>query len=307
MEEARELFAETDCWMEVRDAWAFCMEEVFVLLDIASEQVDLQASLFVRVDLRFEAPTWEVLASFDFSATTYRPLSPDEHWVLTSGGHLHEIRADQMRSHQAFTDLYLRGFEILDDRTALLFGEDGAVFRLEGGEGTRLDSETDEELLDAHCPRPDAGLFCGTNGTLLVWNGTSLSRVELDEDAEFETVHQTNGTILLGIGDGSGRVRSGGETIRVGEADGGVQSVTTFKGVEYWGDDDFGIYAREGETLVEKFETGGALRLNATTDVLAVSNGAHVFLFDGTSWIQLHATPSCEALIRRVELDFTPM
>ncbi len=308
MDGVKELFDESDCWMEVQDAWAFSMEQVFVYFDIASENAERQASLLARVDLTSKAPTWEVLASFDFGAAAYRPVSADEHRVLTSGGNLFDVRAGEVQSHESWTDLLLRGFEPLGGGAALLYGEDGAIFRFEGGTAQRLDSTTDEELLGAHCPRPDAGLVCGTNGTLLRWNGTSLSRVVLeDEEVELEAVHQTDdGTILLGANDGSGLVMSGGETTQVGKADGGIQSIATFKGVEYWGDDDFGIYVREGEDLVEKFETEGAFRLNATADVLTVVNAAEVYLFDGSDWAQLHTIPSKKKLVSRVPLDFTP-
>ncbi|MDX8352714.1 hypothetical protein [Cognatiyoonia sp. IB215182] len=308
METIREIFSANDSWCEVTSAWAFSMNEVFLYLDMASEEADKHASLLLRVDLTSKTPVVATIQAIDFGALDYVASSADDHWLLVSGGFIHHIHGGNEQFYDPITDLYLRGFAKGKMEELFLFGEDGAVFSFNAGNAQKLASPLDDEMLDGHFIASDKGHVCGTGGALVSWDGQQLRAIDLGGHDEFEAVFsRDDGTLLLGVNDGTGIVFRNDEVVRIGQADGGIQAITVFQGIEYWGDDDFGIYIREGDELSEKFETEGAFKLNSTDNVMCTVVGAEVYMFDGTDWIQLHVSPSIENIVTRVPLDFTPL
>lgn len=308
METIEAIFSANDCWCEVTSAWAFSMDEVFLYLDMASEESDQQASLLLRADLTKKIPVATMIQSIDFGALDYVAHSADDHWLLVSGGYIHHISNGNEQFYDPVTQLFLRGFAKSDAQDLFLFGEDGSVFSFDAGNAEQLANPLDDEMLDGHFIAKDKGYICGTGGALVSWDGQRLTAIDPGSNDEFEAVYgKDDGALLLGVNDGTGIVLQNDEALRVGQADGGIQAITVFQGIEYWGDDDFGIYVRKGDELIEKFETEGAFKLNSTNQVMCTVVGAEVYMFDGTNWIQLHISPSVESLVRRVPLDFTPL
>lgn len=308
MESMKELFAASDCVCEVNNAWAFNMKQVFMYLDMSSDDLDLKRSVLIRVSLNENSAQFEILQSLDFGALDYLAVSPEDHLLLVSGGYIHRIFKGEETFLDPITDLFLRGIVPMGDGGHLLYGEDGSTHLLRDGTSQRLVNPSDEEMLAAHFLRPNKGYVCGTFGALVMWDGSRFQSIDLGGTEELQAVHsKPDGTVLLGTNDGTGIAYQNDEIIRVEQADGGIESITTFQGEEYWGDDDFGIYVRRNNELVEKFETEGAFQLNSTSAVMTTVVGAEVYMFDGTDWIQLHVSPSIGNLVSRVPLDFIPL
>ncbi|TCO70541.1 hypothetical protein [Rhodovulum euryhalinum] len=302
-----EVLAGEEPYCEITKAFSFSRDAVFLLIEARSDEGEQAASALLKVTLSAD-PTYEVLHEFDSGALDYHAASPDLHYVLASGGYLHELRGGTLTVHPFAAEAFLDNLAPLGDGTIAVFGEGGLMFRFSGGTYTRIPVDTEEDLHALHAPTAGTGYVGGDYGTLLRFDGASLSPVDLGTNVFIRALHlKADGTLLVGGADGEAYVLRDEELLTVEGAEADFYSVTVFKGVEYWGDDDYGIYTRDGLAFAPRFNTGYAFDMTATDDLLTINAGYWVYVFDGSDWLQLQVNADMETLIERVPLDFEPL
>jgi len=302
-----QVLATGDGECDITNAFCFSKDAVFLLVNARSDDEDIEASVLIRVDLASEPLSYSVLHEFDSGSLDYHAVSPDLHFILASGGYIHMIRNGEMTFHGFPSQTYLPNIAGYDYESVVVFGEKGEAFHFRGGAYRQLLTRTDQTLNAMSFPRPGQGFAAGDYGTFLSWNGESFSRVDLGgEEAIQSLAVKSDGTVLLACADGVGLIVAGDELQRIEGPEADFYSVTEFGGREYWGNDDFGIYSREGDEFLPRFETGYAFNMNVARDLLTINAGYAVYIFDGSDWVHLKLNDDLENLIERAPLDFTP-
>ena len=213
-----------------------------------------------------------------------------------------------MTFHSYISEDYLPNLARLDEKAVAVFGDEGQAYRFENGAYTQMAVPTEETLQAMHFPRPDFGYAVGDFGTYLQGNGTRFLAIEHGGGEPIRAVHvKADGSVLLACTDGIGMIAVGDEMIRAQGTTADFCSVTEFEGVEYWGDDDYGIYTRTGTEFSPKFNTSYAFNMNVANGLLTINAGYSVYVFDGKNWLQLKVNPDVTNLIERVPLDFIPL
>jgi hypothetical protein len=303
-----EIFAAEDGQCDVTNAFSFSKDTVFLLINANSEAQDLYASALVKVDLFENTAAYSVLHEFNSGSLDYHSEHPNLHYILASGGYIHHIENDAMTLHLFSSDKYQFKLARIDDRAIMVFGEEGLAHRFENGIYTLIPTPTRETLHAMHFVRPDFAYAVGNYGTFLQFNGLRFAQIEHDGSEPLRTVHvKSDGSVLLAGKGGNAMVATGDELIRIEGSSADFCSVVEFKGVEYWGDDDFGIYIRLGTEFRPKFNTSYAFNMNVVNGLMTINAGYSVYLFDGKDWLQLTLNSDVNNLIERVPLDFDPL
>ena len=303
-----EIFAAEDGYCDITNAFCFSKGTVFVLINASSEREDLYGSALVKVSHLGENLSYEVLHEFSSGSLDYHAEHPDLHYILASGGYIHQIENGTMTFHLFSSDKYQFKLARIDPKSIAVFGEKGLAHRFENGAYTLMLTPTEETLQAMHFPRPDFGYAVGNYGTFLQGNATRFIAIEHGGGEPIRAVHvKTDGSVLLACKDGLGMIAVGDEMIRVEGNPADFFSVVEFQGTEYWGDDDFGIYNRTGTEFVPKFNTSYAFNLNTANGLMTVNAGYSVYVFDGTDWIQLKVNPDIDNMVELVPLDFEPL
>lgn len=307
MEYLPTIFDHDDAYCEVTNVFSFSKDSVFLLINARSEEEELYGSALVKVKLS-TTPTYELLHEFNSSTLDYFAEHPDLHYILASGGYIHKVEQSELTVYPFAANAFLSGLAKIDKNTVAVFGERGLIFRFQDGTYTQMPTNTEETLHSIHFPRPNHGYAGGNYGAFLEHKDTKFSSVELGNNEFIKAVHvKDDGSVLIGCDEGIGLVLQGDELIRVEGNDADLYSIAEYKGVEYWGDDSFGIYTRSGDQFVPKFETGYAFDINATDTLMTINAGYWVYIFDGSSWIQLQINADRERMIERIPLDFEPL
>lgn len=307
MEYLPDIFDLDDAYCEVTNAFCFSKDSVFLLINARSEEDDLYGSALVKVKLS-ATPTYEVLHEFNSSSLDYYAEGPNLHYVLASGGYIHKVENGEVTVYPFAANAFLFGLAKMDESAIAVFGERGLAFRFEDGSYTQIPANTEEALYSIHFPQPNLGFAGGNYGAFLKFQGTNFSSVELGNNEFIKAIHvKKGGSVLIGCDDGIGLVVQGEELIGVEGVDADIYSIAEYKGVEYWGDDGFGIYTRSGDQFIPKFETGYAFNINTTSTLMTINAGYWVYIFDGSSWIQLQINADMERMIERIPLDFEPL
>lgn len=269
MEEFLETLNADDANVEVTNAFAYSMDEIFTVITANSAEEELAGAILCRINLREKQPTYEVLHDLNVRALDYLAQSPDRHYVLAMGAYLHEWIDGAFKYYDYPEALFLPNLADVDGTSLVVFGAQGRVFKFHDGHYDRLQTTTQEELKAGHFLNHDNGFVGGNFGSLLRWNGRDFAPVDLGNTVFIKGLHtKQDGSVMLACEDGIGMLFNGDEIVELNTAGSELLSVTEFKGVEYWGDDDFGVMTREGGEFVPKFETGYAFRMNATEKIL---------------------------------------
>lgn len=297
-----------DANVEVTNAFAFTMDTAYAVISANSEDEDLAGAVLVEIDLREERLSYRILHDLNVRALDYLAQGPDRHYVLAMGSYLHEWVSGDFKYYDYPEALYLPYLADIDGKNLVLFGDEGRIFKFLDGTYERMSVPTAENLHAAHFLSQNEGYVAGDFGAYLQWNGQESIPLNLNMSAFIKGMHsKTDGTVMLACDDGVGLLVSENEVLDLTTPGSDLLCVTEFKGVEYWGDDDFGVLTREGTELVPKFETGYAFRLNASDNVLTINAGYDIYLFDGNNWIRIEIGEDEDNLISRAELDFTPV
>jgi hypothetical protein len=300
-----EMFEGDDVEISMIDAFCFSQDAAFLQIEAVNEDEDTQVSALLKVSLQTPVPTYSVMHAFNMGTSAYYARSPERHYILASGGYLHEVVDGVMTFHQPASENYLQKLAAMDGETIAVFGDEGEVFAFQGGTYRRIVTGTEETIRAMHIKSAGLGVAVGDAGTFLQWNGTALTEVALGVDDRMYAVHiAADGSVLLGCSDGVAMVRSGDKLVRMQAGSADLTSVTEFQGAQYWGDDDHGIYVRKGDKLLPAFNTEYAFTMNATENCLIVNAGSTVYRFDGTTWLGLKLNPSIDGLVERVEVSF---
>lgn len=303
-----DIFAAEDGYCEVTNAFCFTRDTVFLLINANSDSEELDGSALIRVTISGDTLTSEVLHEFNSGSLDYHAENPDLHYILASGGYIHLVENSAMTLHQFASPEFLPHLARLDTTSVAVFGDEGLAYRFQDGTYTQMLTPTEETLQAMHFPRPEFGYAVGDYGTFLQGNATRFIAIEHGGGEPIRAVHvKTDGSVLLACKNGLGMIAVGDEMIRVEGNPADFFSVVEFQGTEYWGDDDFGIYTRNGTEFVPKFNTNYAFNLNIANGLMTVNAGYSVYVFDGADWIQLKVTPNIDNLVELVPLDFEPL
>lgn len=307
MEHLPDIFAASDGYCDVTNAFAFTRRAIFILIDASSDRQDRQGSALIRVDLSGSSASYEVLHEFGSGSHDYHAGSPEMHYILASGGYIHRIQGGELRLFDYASEAFLNNLAPVQPGVLAVFGEEGTFYRFDDGDYELVGTDTDEDLASAHFLKPDLGYVCGTYGTLLRWNGRSFSALDIGGSERLNAVRVCeDGQILLAASKGVGLVVRDDEILRLEGPDADLLSVAEFRGQELWGDDDHGIYVREGSVLVPRYATGYAFDMNVSNDLMTINAGYDVYLTDGTDWIRVKINPSVDRLVEIQPLDFDP-
>lgn len=300
-----EIFEADDADISITNAFAFSMDTLFLLLDAHSEDEGLEACALIKVNLTGPAPDFEVIDEFDRGALAYHAWSPDHHFVMTSGGYLHEYINGESHHHDFLDSCFLSSITPISETAILVLGEDGKCFRFENGNHEKIDTGTEEFLYASHFLRPDLGYLGGNYAIFLKWDGDKFNVIELGGNEFIKAIYCKNErSVLIGGDDGIGIIVSGDEAEIIEPNSADIYAITEFKGVEYWGDDEFGILMRDGLKFVPKFETRYAFNLNSNSKVMAVNAGYDAYVFDGENWLRVVVSPDADRLIERAQVQF---
>ncbi|HRO15553.1 MAG TPA: hypothetical protein PLL33_11015 [Paracoccus sp. (in: a-proteobacteria)] len=308
MEYLPQVLATEDGDCDITNAFCFSKDAVFLLVSARSDDEGIEASALLRVDMTVDPIRYDVLHEFDSSSLDYHAETPHLHFVLASGGYIHLIRDGEMTFHHFASDSYLPNLAGYDRESVVVFGDKGEAFRFLNGTYRQLVTRTDQTLNAMSFPQPGTGFAAGDYGTFLSGNGESFTRIDLGSDESIRALAvKDDGTVLLACADGVGLIVMGDELQRAEGAQSDFYSVAEFRGVEYWGDDEFGIHIREGSGFRPRFETGYAFNMNLANDLLTINAGYAVYVFDGRDWIHLRLNNTLENLVERAPLDFDPL
>lgn len=307
MSTIEEILSEEGAYVEVKNAFAFSMSAVYMVLSAQDANGENEASALLRVDLTHDDAPYEILHRYDFGTLDYLALSETLHVMLVMGGYVHVLDSGEV-SRTLYADMdYVPHLSRMDGSTTAIFGDNGLFYRFRNRTHELVQSGTVETLQAAHFPSADFGYVGGDYGVLLRWDGRGFQPVDLGMSAFIKALHvRHDGVVLIGCDDGIGLVVQDQEIVEIEDHSADFKAVTVFKGTEYWGDDDFGVYSRSGSRLIPRFETGYAFNLNSTEDVLTVNSAYDVYLFNGTDWIRVEVTTRPGRLVERVPLDFEP-
>ncbi len=301
MEFLPEIFEAEDGYCDITNAFCFAKDTVFILINAMSEDEELHGSALLKVNLTAEDPTYELLHEFDAGSLDYHCEHPGLHFVLASGGNIHRIENGNMTFHRFAANAFLPKLARIDARTVAVFGEEGLAFRFSDGPYTQMPTPTDERLYAMHFPRPNHGYAGGNYGTFLLGDGAQFTTLDIGGGEAIRGLHvKADESVLLACTNGVGLVYLNEELTRAEGATSDFYSVNEFKGVEYWGDDDFGLYTREGTAFTPRFNTEYGFNINTTPELMTVNAGYSVFIFDGSDWIKLQINPDIDNLIERV-------
>ncbi|WP_347266013.1 hypothetical protein [Paracoccus sp. (in: a-proteobacteria)] len=308
MEYLPEVLATEDGECDITNAFCFSKDAVFLLVNARSDDEAIEASVLLRVDLSTDPISYAILHEFDSGSLAYHAETPDLHFILASGGYIHQIRNGEMTFHMFVSDAYLPNMARYDRESVVVFGENGEAYHFQNGIYRRILTRTDRMLNAMVFPQSGIGFAAGELGTFLAGNGESFSRVDLGGDEAIRALTiKANSEVLLACTAGVGLIVSGDELRRAQGAQSDFYSVVEFGGVEYWGDDEFGMYTRDGGEFHPKFETGYAFNMNVSNGLLTVNAGYSVYIYDGADWINLQLNNNIEKLVERVPLDFEPL
>ena len=300
------IFEAEDVEFEITNAFCFAKDAVYMVVDARSDAQDTAGSALLKVKLT-DAPDYEVLLEFDSRSLDYYAETPDLHFILQAGGYMRKVENGQASFNQFPAAVLFSGLARIDQRSVAVFGERGNVFSFENDAYAPIAMPTDERIYAMHFPRPDNGYAGGNYGAFLQGGRAGFTPVELGSHEFIKALHaKPDGTVLLACDEGVGLVYANGELIEVEGNSADFYAVNVFKGIEYWGDDDFGVYARENNRFIPKFETGFAFKINTTDELMTINAGYDVYVFDGSDWIRLIINADVDQMIERVELDFEP-
>jgi hypothetical protein len=290
------------------NAFAFAGDQLYLALEARNEGDDPAtdvATCIARVDLSRDGAL-EVVHETNVSGLDYLPLRANLHYLLQSGGGVVTI-ADGTPSYVA---LEVDG---LVDRIARATGDEVVIFgesalRFRDGQATRIEMATTRHLVDLHL-RGSEGFAVGRSGTFL--RGTLDAGFQPVTVADlpahhFDTVF-VNSRGEVGLAGGKRAYLYADARLHVLEGladDATVHAIAEFGGREYWADDTYGLYVREGMRLVPTVPTGFGHRLNVIGEMLTVTAGGTIYLFDGARWRQLETRTDPGALVVEVPLDF---
>ena len=301
MEFLPEIFAAEDGYCDITNAFCFSKDTVFILIDAKSEEEELEASALIKVNLKAKDPTYELVYEFDAGSLDYHCEHPDLHYILASGGYIHRIENGEMTFHTFAANAFLPKIARINSSTVAVFGENGLAFRFTNGAYTQMPTPRTEQLYGMHFPRPNMGYAGGDYGTFLIGDGAQFTQLDIGGGEAIRSVRaKPDGSVLLACTKGVGIVYLNEEVIRAEGAEADLFAVNEFKGVEYWGDDDFGLYTRLGTTLTPRFNTEYGFNINTTDDLMTVNAGYSVYIFDGSEWIKIEINPDIDNLVARV-------
>lgn len=300
------IFESDDVEFEIVNAFCFSKEAVYMLVEARSDEDGTAGSALLKVKLT-EKPDYEVLLETDNRSLDYHAEHPELHYILEAGGFMRTLENGEASFREFPARVLFSGLARIDQRSVALFGERGTAFSFDNTTYQQIEIPTDERIYAMHFPSPENGFAGGNYGSLLQGGRAGFVPVELGSHEFIKALHvKKDGNVLLGCDEGVGLVYSNGELVEVEGNSADFYSVNVFQGVEYWGDDDFGVYTRENSRFIPKFETGFAFKINTTDDLMTINAGYDVYIFDGSDWIRLTINPDIERMIERVELDFEP-
>lgn len=306
MEILPEIFEADDVEFEIINAFCFSRDFVYMLVEARSDELGTAGSALLKVKLTGK-PDYEVLLEFDSRSLDYHAEHPELHYILEAGGFMRTLADGQSRFFEFPAKVMFSGLARIDARSVALFGERGTVFSFDNNAFQQVDVPTEERIYAMHFPSAENGFAGGNYGALLRGSRAGFTPVELGSHEFIKALHaKKDGGILLGCDEGVGLVYANGELIEVEGNSADFYAVNVFQGVEYWGDDDFGVYTRDNTRFVPKFETGFAFKINTTEELMTINAGYDVYIFDGSDWIRLTTNADTDNMIERVELDFEP-
>lgn len=254
------------------------------------------AVLFLLSDATYAVTLSVIFVVDDFDPATARGILLTSEWLMSLSaaptGQLFALEATTWVWRYDGTDWTrdrvgpenLRRIWAKDAGGPIVFGTEGAAYRLEGATWVPIPPLAPVQYLDLH-GRPDTGLYiCGGNGSLHRLGATGWVPLELYRGGQFRGIEVApDGTIRL-AGDEGTCLRIAGEEVVEIENSGHTQfTVRSYKGETYWGD-EVGVYI-ERDTVLEPFEpTGIGYDLRTDTDFLYLAGTDTAWRFDGRSW-----------------------
>lgn len=303
-----DILSSDDAYCEVTNAFCFDFDTIFAVLEARSDSRELRACALFNIDLRSDTVAYNVLHEIPTGALDYHAEHPNQHYMLVSPGYIHEISDGDIKYFDEASESLLMYLTRVSSTSIAVFGEEGEIYTFESGRYQRIPSGTEEDLYGIHFPSPNSGFAVGDYGTLLKGTGKRLAPVEIGVGDSLRAVHaKLDGTVLIAGIEGSALVLAGEELVEVSGGEGDFYTVTEFQGMEYWGDDAFGVYTRSNRKLVRKFATRYAFNLNATESILTINGGYDIYIFNGIKWKRIKISSSMDSLITPAALDFVPL
>jgi len=302
-----EIFARGAGYVEVINAFCFSPDFVYVLLEARDEDEELEASALLKVPMS-DPMGFSTLDLFDYGSLDYHAEDGETHFVLAQGEFLRLTKNGEFSFHHfVSTEFEMLNLAGIDRNRVMVFGQDGRAYQFQDGAYAQVPTHTDGYLNAMHIPKQGKAYAGGNFGVFLEGSAEALTPVEIGSQDFIQAVHVTSsGLVLLGCDDGMAMTYDGDELVRMEGYPSGFRSVGEFRGVEYWGDDEFGIYARRGQELEPVFETTYAFQINTTQDLMTVNAGYRFYVFNGKDWAAFRVNPDPVKLIERIPLDFTP-
>lgn len=222
---------------------------------------------------------------FDEFATAFYPVR-DVKDILLEPGSVVRVREAGGWQVSVIQSAFLLDAFSLSGRTDFVFGDEGQIFRSEGGSAwTQDDTDCTERLYGMHGTGPDNLWAVGGRGAVLRAEGRSWRSVDIGIGPILRTVLADGARVYVGGNGGVAGYLEDGEFVAIETGlDSDVLAICAFRGAIYFSDSDFGVHRLAGRAFEPVANLGYTYRLDSGEHWMSAACGEYIFQFDGSQW-----------------------
>lgn len=237
----------------------------------------------LEVDLSAEPTVRETYIVDQFFAA-FHAASRDRGLLVETGNIIHRRSDGIWRQHGLNAEFLQEAYSF--GAIDFVFGDNGEIFRFQGGEWSRDETPTEHTVLGMHGREAGSLFAVGEHGLLMQQTDARWTLRELPTNVFLRTcLAVPDGSILVGGDAGMLAEIRDEELLPISDGlEGDVLSLCEFKGQTYVADSDFGVSVLNGAELSPLANLGYVYRLTAGEHWLTADAGEFVFQYDGKKW-----------------------
>lgn len=273
-----------DIRAETVQAWIIGDSLIRVMCQLSNSSMSLVQARIYEMAIRRPDQSRLIFHYDDLMPSFWSDNGP--FWLaLESGDQVHSSRGDVLDvTGGTDGDISLRRLWGLGDELVLAVGKGGA-YRFDGRAWHSEKLPTPHILLDVHGSAPDRIFAVGNRGVLVEFDGRRWTNRDTGIHNRLHAVHAgDDGAVYAGGDEGTCFRLSGEERVDYDIGDATIQTICQFQGKRYWGDDSFGIYVQDRDSLASFREIEFAYYMSSSNKYMTVTSGNKLFLFDGAEW-----------------------
>lgn len=296
-----------DAAVEAIEAYCFSDKELFLAIQATDEDEEITGSALLRVPLESPAK-FELLDEFDTATLNYWARDRDTHFLQASGRCLRRVSRGRVSTHPFdHFGTSLMNMTGTSDGTVIVYGDEGVAQKLVDDDFIRVPTNLSKNLHAMHMNAGGMTAAGGNFGAFAIGPIGALQQRDIGVGGRITKLRvREDGSVAIAVKGGAARELRDGQIVTFDAHDEPWSAIAEFRGEELWGDEDYGVFLRRGTTFIPVFETGAAIRMNASASHLVITSSNAVRLFDGERWRSFEVQADPEQPIVAAELDFDP-